>query len=105
MRVLLDECLNWRLSRALQGHYCVSVMKMGWSGITNGKLLMLAQEQFDVFITGDRNLSFQQHLPRLQIAVVVLAGKSTQLSDTLPLMTRVSDLLETIQPGTVHLID
>ncbi len=45
MRVLIDECLNWRLARALTGHYCTSVQRMGWSGIDNGQLLSLAQEQ------------------------------------------------------------
>jgi predicted nuclease of predicted toxin-antitoxin system len=44
MRILIDECLNWRLGRALLGHYCVSVEKMGWSGVKNGRLLTLAQE-------------------------------------------------------------
>ena len=51
MRVLIDECLNWRLGRALVGHYVTSVPRLGWSGISNGRLL--AQDQFDVFITGD----------------------------------------------------
>ena len=64
MRVLLDECLNWRLGRALPGHFCTSVPRMGWSGIKNGALLeKMKQERFDVFIKGDRNLPFQQHLP------------------------------------------
>ena len=63
MRILIDECLNWRLGRALTGHYAVSAQKMGWSGITNGKLLAWAMENgFDVFLTGDRNLTFQQNL-------------------------------------------
>jgi hypothetical protein len=69
MRVLIDECLNSRLGRALTGHYCISVQRMGWSGIKNGQLLTLAQQnQFDVFLTGDRNLSFQHDVSRLGIA-------------------------------------
>ena len=55
MRVLIDECLDWRLGPALPGHDCVSVQKMGWGGIKNGKLLVLAQDEFDVFLTADRN--------------------------------------------------
>jgi predicted nuclease of predicted toxin-antitoxin system len=51
MRILIDECLDWRLGRALTGHDCVSVQKKGWSGIKNGKLLALAQEEFDFFLT------------------------------------------------------
>lgn len=60
MRVLIDECLNWRLGRALSGHCAASAQKMGWSGVRNGKLLALAVEHgFDVLLTGDRNLMFQ----------------------------------------------
>ena len=51
MRILIDECLNWRLSRALTGHYAVSVQKMGWAGLKNSVLLIEAEKQFDVFIT------------------------------------------------------
>jgi predicted nuclease of predicted toxin-antitoxin system len=79
MRILIDECLDWRLGRALTGHDCVSVQKMGWGGIKNGRLLALAQEEFDVFLTADRNLSFQQNTTKFQIAVVVLVAGSTQL--------------------------
>lgn len=65
MRILIDECLNWRLGRALTGHYAVSAQKMGWGGIKNGQLMALAMENgFDVFLTGDRNLSFQQNMPQ-----------------------------------------
>jgi hypothetical protein len=65
MRLLIDECLNWRLARALTGHYAVSAQKQGWGGIKNGALLALAEKEFDVFITGDRNLSFQQDVTKL----------------------------------------
>jgi hypothetical protein len=67
MRVLIDECLDWRLARGLPGHTVTSVQRMGWSGVKNGRLLALAEQQFDVFITGDRNVSFQQE--GLQLAV------------------------------------
>ncbi len=59
MRVLIDECLNWRICRALAGHHCTSTQKMGWGGLTNGDLLKQAEAEFDLLITGDRNLSFQ----------------------------------------------
>ena len=49
-----------------------TVVGKGWAGITNGKLLTLAQAEFDVFVTVDRNLSFQQHLPKFDIAVILL---------------------------------
>ena len=69
MRILIGECLNWRLARSLTGHYAVSTQKMGWGGIKNGALLEKAAKEFDVFITGDRNLSFQQNVKQFKIAV------------------------------------
>ena len=68
MRILIDECLNGRLIHGLTGHYAVSVQKMGWSEVKNGTLLALAIEnKFDVFITADRNMSFQQPLPKFDL--------------------------------------
>ncbi|MEO8351690.1 MAG: hypothetical protein ABI680_08160 [Chthoniobacteraceae bacterium] len=78
---------------------------MKWSGIKNGRLLaLLEQEKFDVFITGDRNLEFQQNVPATRVAVTVLAARSTLLRDTLPLMPRVVALLSTVRPGMVTVI-
>jgi hypothetical protein len=106
IKVLIDECLNWRLGRALTGHFCTSVQRMGWSGIENGELLeKMRQERFDVFITGDRNLQFQQRLPAGGIAVVLLRARSTKLVDTLPLMTEVLSRLNALQPGTITVIE
>ncbi len=101
MRILINECLDWRLGRALTGHDCVSVQKMGWGRITNGRLLALAQDKFDVFLTADRNLSFQQNTTKFDIAVVVLEAGSSQLSKTLPLMPQVLALLPGLMPGQV----
>jgi len=104
MRILIDECLDWRLARALTGHECVSVQKKGWSGVKNGKLLALAQAEFDIFLTADRNLSFQQNTTKFQIAVVVLVAGSTQLNKTLPLMPKVLALLPGLIPGQVAVV-
>jgi len=101
MRTLIDECLNWRLARALTGHYSVSVQKMGWGGIKNGALLALAEREFDVFLTGDRNLSLQQDVAQYAIAIVVLHASSTQLHHTLPLIGKMLAALPSLKPGQV----
>jgi hypothetical protein len=101
VRILIDECLDWRLCRALIEHQCSSVRAAGWAGLTNGVLLEKAQQQFDVFITGDRNLCYQQNLKTFDIAVVVMEAASTRLSDTLKLIPQVLRSIETIQPGQV----
>jgi hypothetical protein len=77
---------------------------MGCAGIRNGELLALAEKQFDGFITGDRNLSFQQKIRQTGLSVVVLAAKSTQLKDTLSLMEKVGALLSGLRPGMIEII-
>ncbi len=62
MKLLLDECIDRGLVKDLAGHDVKTVPQMGWAGIKNGELLTLAENEFDVFITIDRNLSFQQNL-------------------------------------------
>ena len=79
MRILIDECFDWRLGRALTGHDCVSVQKMGWGGIKNGRLLALAQAEFDVFLTADRNLSFQQNTTKSMQGQFLTASPSFDL--------------------------
>ena len=101
MRILIDECLDWRLCRALPEHYCASVQQMHWGGLTNGTLLQKAQTEFDVFLTGDTNLGFQQNLTKFNIAVIVLEAQSTRLVDTLKLMPQVLAILTNIQAGHV----
>jgi len=101
MRILIDECLDWRLCRSITGHDCISVQMMGWGGLANGALLKSAEQEFDVFLTGDRNLTFQQEIDRFNIAIVVLHAASTQLRDTQRLMPKMLALLPTIQSGEV----
>ena len=73
MKILLDECVDWRLSRELHGHEVKTARQMGWATIRNRELLVLAADVFDVFVTVDRKLPSQQNLSALAIAVVVLA--------------------------------
>ena len=101
MKLLLDECLDWRLRRDLPGHEVRTVQEMGWDGIKNGRLLELAQRDFQVFITGDRNLSFQQNVPGFSVAVVVVRAESIRLIHTRPLMPRVLALSSALRPGQV----
>ena len=61
MRILQDENLDWRLARALPGQQVESVQKNVWAGIKNGELLARAEKEFDVFVTQDGNMQFQQN--------------------------------------------
>ena len=77
---------------------------MGWAGIKNGALLTLAEKEFEVFITVDRNLSFQQNLPAFNIAVLVLHATSNRLADLQPLVPKILSTLSALHKGdAIHL--
>jgi hypothetical protein len=99
MRLLLDECIDRRFARELIGYEVKTVPQMGWAGIKNGQLLALAAQEFDVFITVDRNLSFEQNLPKFEIAVVVLHACSNRLADLKPLAPLVIAEVKTALKG------
>lgn len=101
MRVLLDECVDWRLAREITGHDVVTVPDAGWASAKNGDLLALAQENFDVFVTVDRNLSFQQHLPSFSVAVVILRARTNRLVDLRPLIPKLLGVLPSAKRGEV----
>lgn len=104
MRVLLDKCLPRPLKRDLIGHDVRTVPEMGWASKENSELLSLAAGQFGVFLTVDRNLSYQQDIGRFNIAVVVLAARGNRLSDLRPLMRQVLEVLGGVAPGQVMLV-
>jgi hypothetical protein len=101
LRALLDECVDSRLAEHLQAVGAKTVAEMGWGGVTNGKLLALAQAQFDAFVSVDRNLSFQQHLPKYDIAVILLLAKSNRVTDLLGLVPELLKALPIAPKGTV----
>jgi predicted nuclease of predicted toxin-antitoxin system len=106
MRLLLDENLDWRLKRSLPGHEVESVPLLGWAGIQNGELLRKAVENgFDVLITLDGNLSYQQNIADRQIAVVVLRAPSNRLGDTQPLMSKVLSILPNLGKGNLVIVE
>ena len=104
MRVLLDECLPRRLKRELVGHDARTAPEMGWASKRNGELLALAAGEFDIFVTADRNLSYQQDLSAFDIAVVVLVGRSNNINDLRPLVPSVLDAFHKAERRSVILV-
>jgi hypothetical protein len=87
VRVLLDEQLPRHLARELRGHDVSTVQQKGWAGLKNGELLRRAGDAgFEVFVTADRNLEFQQNLSQTLLGVVFLIAPSNALEDLLPLV-------------------
>ncbi len=104
MRIFLDECIDWRLARDIVGHDVKTARQMGWTTIENGALLSLASEHFEVFVTVDRNLSFQQNLDSFSIAVIVLRAKTNRLADLRPLVPSLLAAIEFAAPGAPKFI-
>lgn len=102
MRVLLDESLPRDLAPLIVGHEVTTVRAAGWSGIKNGRLLALAAAQFDVFITADRNIEFQQNLATLPIAIVVLIVGRTRIQAIEPVIPELIKMLNHVAPKTLR---
>ena len=102
MRILLDEDLPRRFGALLTGHDVTTVQQSGWAGMKNGKLLALAAAKFDVFLTMDQNIEFQQNLSTLPIAVLVVEPTSNRIEHLRELVPDVLRKLNHIQPRSLQ---
>jgi len=97
VKILFDECAPWPLSKLLQKHTCSNPVKEGWRGIKNGELLRLAEARFDLFLTCDQGIRYQQNLKGRKIAILQLSTNDwTLLEKRLP---EVLAAIKTIQTG------
>ncbi len=102
MRVLLDECVPRKLKSTLTGYECRTVPEEGLAGKRNGELLSLAEDAgFDVFLTVDRGIEFQQNLQSQRIAVLLVRARSSRLADLLPHVPAVLEKLDSLRPGEI----
>ncbi|HVL38178.1 MAG TPA: DUF5615 family PIN-like protein [Fimbriimonadaceae bacterium] len=103
MRVLLDEHLPMRLATRLVGHSVSTVQGEGWSGAENGTLLAKAVDAgFEVLVTNDKSIEYQQNIAKLQLAVVVFGAPSNKIEDLEPLVPSVLAAIQTIGPGELR---
>jgi hypothetical protein len=102
MRVLLDENIPKRFGALLVGHEVWTVPQRGWASVKNGKLLALANEEYDVFISMDKGIPYQQNLSGKRISMVFLRAVSNRFSDLAPLAPFVIGLIDSIEPGSLH---
>jgi hypothetical protein len=102
VRVLLDECTPRKLRRELAEHEVRTVPEMGWSGTKNGALLRRASAGFDVLLTVDSNMEYQQNLSDLPLAIIVLIAHSNDVDVLRPPMPQVREILPTIAAGRIY---
>ena len=101
MRVLLDECISRKLKAQLVGHECRTVPEAGWAGKENGELLALAEGSFDVFLTLDKGVQYQQNLSGRHIAVLIVKAPSNRIEDLIARVPACLAALHHIRPGQV----
>ena len=103
MRLLIDECVPRKVKFLFLdgGHECETVRDAGFSGKENGELLALAEEHFDVLITIDKNIRYQQNMTGRNIAILVIRTASNDLDDILPHIPLALAALQSLKPGQV----
>lgn len=103
MKILLDECIDWRLKFDFPGHDALSVQDMGWVGKKNGLLMKAAStEGFQVLVTIDKNIKFQQNLKNYSLAIIILDNHRSTLAYLRPLLPKVIAILNQVKPGEVY---
>lgn len=106
MRILLDECVPRRLKRSLRGQHVVfTVPEAGLRGLKNGELLRRVDGQFDVLITTDKSIQYQQNLAVYAMAFVLLRAKSNDIADIEPLVPKLLMQLDELRPGRLRVIE
>jgi predicted nuclease of predicted toxin-antitoxin system len=103
MKILIDECLPDELSEsvAAMGHECQTVRRAGYGSKKNGELLALAEGRWDVLLTSDRNIKYQQNMTARTVSILIVRAKSNRMKDLLPLMPACAGARLSIQPGRV----
>src|SRR5947199_7921186 len=99
MKILLDECVPWPINRLLPQHSITSVPAQGWNGIRNSELLRRAEAEFDLFITSDQNIRYQQNLAGQRIAILELS--TNDLRRILGAAKSIEAAIDKIQPTEI----
>ena len=103
IKILLDECLpkklKYRIEELDREFFAKTTPEMGWASLSNGDLLSVAEKEFDVFVTSDKNLSFQQSIPSSSIQVLLLKARTNTYEDLLPLVEKLQSVINAHEPG------
>jgi hypothetical protein len=101
MRILIDECVDPRVKLLFPDQDCETVHDRGWDALEDRRLIELAQDEFDVFLTADRSLEFQQNIPKFSIGIVVVHVPKNQVGFFQVLKAELLQAVEQSHPGTV----
>ncbi|MEO5571718.1 MAG: DUF5615 family PIN-like protein [Bacteroidia bacterium] len=103
MKLLIDECLPKNIGKEFSAHFVKTVREMGWESKTNGDLMEAAiKEGFEVFVTVDKNLQYQQNLKKYNLIVVVLVAFKNELELLKPIVPKVLQQLSGLEKGVAY---
>ncbi len=102
MRILLDESVPGRLGPLLTGHTSITVQRKGWVSIKNGKLLALAAGEYDVLLTADKGMEYQQNLATLPVAILIVLARSNRIEDVAAAIPAILAALAVLPPKTLR---
>lgn len=102
MRILLDESVPGRLGPLLTGHTSITVQRKGWVSIKNGKLLALAAGEYDVLLTADKGMEYQQNLATLPVAILIVLARSNRIEDVAAAVPAILAALAVLPPKTLR---
>ena len=103
MKILLDHCVPRPFKNELPKHEVSTAKEMRWESLTNGELLREAEANgFEVLVTVDQNLRYQQNLVGSKISVCILVAQGITVEDLRPLVTPLEDQLTTARPGKLY---
>ena len=106
MKVLLDECVTKRLKSYLKDFEVHSVVEMGWSGVKNGKLMSLCViHHFDMILTIDKNMMFQQNLEKHPVTIIVLNSLTSKLEELILFIPSFSKQLHLFEKSKAYIIE
>ncbi len=106
MKILLDECVTKHLKAHLIGHEVLTAKEMGWGGIKNGRLMMLCVDQhFDILLTIDKNLQYQQNLEKYSITVIVLNSLTSKVEELITFLPKLLPQLSQLEKHKAYVIN
>ncbi len=97
MKIIIDECVTHIVKKRLPHRQIKTVQEMNWAGVKNGELLKLVEADFEIFITSDKNLRYQQNLQNRRFSIILLP--SNQVPAIEKLLPQIDEALENIQPN------
>jgi predicted nuclease of predicted toxin-antitoxin system len=104
LKILLDANVPKRFLRMLVGHDVKTAQQCGWHEFEDGPLLTAIGDQFDVLVTCDQSLRFQQNLTQINFVIIVLRARTNRIEDLAPLAPSVLTALSVIKPGEVKVV-